>query len=127
MSRRHRKKKGKPTPSKPKRKGPPPSGSPDLYGEASALAEQGHLERASTLYRQLEQTTSDHRKRALIRNDLAVLSAVTGDAEAAVQGLEQALVLDSDCQPARVNLALLRQDLSFVSESPPAPHAPVVA
>ncbi len=48
--------------------------------------------------------------RALVDNDLAVLSAVGGDVAGAREHLAQAIARDTSCVPARHNLALLDAD-----------------
>ena len=72
------------------------------------------------MYAELQPTVADSRVRALIGNDLAVLDALAGDLDAARLGLEAPLALDAQCQPARLNLALLRAE-------PAAPGPPPIA
>jgi glycosyltransferase involved in cell wall biosynthesis len=123
MSRSKRNKKSKP----PRKKQPnhvAQTRPPDLFKEATRLAERGDLDRARALYQEAEKTTGDPQKRALIRNDLAVLAAVDGDTEAALGGFEAALDLDRECEAARLNLDLLREDLASASDDSPTPEAP---
>jgi glycosyltransferase involved in cell wall biosynthesis len=90
-----------------------------LYRQACGLAEQGQYEQARTLYQKLDGTAFDLVSRALVHNDLATLLAAEEDIEAACQEFEAALALDARCEPARINLDLLRQ------ESPPSrPETP---
>lgn len=80
------------------------------YGEASRLAAAGELTQARKSYEQLKADASDPKLRALVHNDLAVIAAAEGDPVGAVNGLRMALTLHSDCEPARLNLALLEVD-----------------
>ena len=85
---------------------------PREYRLARKLAARGRHDKARRLYARLEPSAAETRLRALIANDLAVLAAVGGDFEAARESLEAALAIDEGCQPARLNLALLRVELS---------------
>ena len=118
MSRR--KKVGAPKPCRPKAAG---NGLVEIYHRARELAGRGDCTEARRLYGVIGQTASDPPFQALLHNDLAVLDALGGDCEAALRGLEQALLLDPACKPARDNLALLQQDLPTAQPWPPA--APV--
>ena len=84
---------------------------PREYRLARKLAARGRHEKARKLYAKLEPSAAEPRLRALIANDLAVLAAVGGEFEVAFQGLEAALAIDEGCQPARLNIALLRAEL----------------
>ncbi|MBI3463244.1 MAG: glycosyltransferase [Planctomycetes bacterium] len=68
----------------------------------------------------LQDTTSDARLRALIKNDLAALDAAQGQIESAMKGFQMALALNPDCEPARLNLALLEADISLECRGQPA-------
>jgi glycosyltransferase involved in cell wall biosynthesis len=75
--------------------------------DANRLVEQGRFEESRTLYEKLQATAADVRVQALIGNDLAVLSTLEGDFEAASSGFQAAMALDPSCKAARTNLALL--------------------
>jgi hypothetical protein len=90
----------------------------DRYREAADLAVRGRHDAARTLYEQVEKSGADARTLALVRNDLAVLRAVDGDAPSALRDLEAALVLDQACEPARLNLTLLQEDLRSARQAP---------
>jgi glycosyltransferase involved in cell wall biosynthesis len=92
---------------------------PEAYHRACRLAADGSLDDARRLYAELRSTAAGPRLRALIGNDLAVLDALAGDLEAARRGLEAVVELDGACQPARLNLALLRAE-------PAGPDAPPI-
>ncbi|HUT93883.1 MAG TPA: glycosyltransferase family 4 protein [Thermoguttaceae bacterium] len=83
-------------------------GAPERYAEACRLALDGHYERARAIYRQLLKSTTDSRVRARIVSDLATLTRLDGDVEAACRGFRDALALDANCHTARANLALLQ-------------------
>jgi glycosyltransferase involved in cell wall biosynthesis len=121
MSKGKGKKKGKRSPGKQAREKGAPTPPANSYGRAVALAERGDLGRAREMFRELDEKAADPREKALVRNDLSVLLAVEGDAEGALRGFEAALELDGGCEPARLNLALMREDLAPVREVAPAP------
>lgn len=80
------------------------------YREACRLAEAGEYDAARRAYEHLAESVSDAKLRALIKNDLAALAAVGGDTDAARRGFAVVLAMDAECQPARLNLALLEAD-----------------
>jgi glycosyltransferase involved in cell wall biosynthesis len=86
----------------------PPARSQWRYDEACQLAEQGRHAEARRLYQDLDGPQLEGRLRSLVRNDLAALAAVSGDAEAARREFGAALDLDPACAPARANLALMQ-------------------
>jgi glycosyltransferase involved in cell wall biosynthesis len=92
------------------------AGLPTDYWRASRLVEQGQYDEARRLYTELDAAASaeadaDSRMRGLIRNDLAVLAAMEGRLEEARRGWQAALEVDHDCQPARLNDALIAAEL----------------
>ena len=93
---------------------------PRMYRRACRLAERGSPEAARRALQKLEPTAADPRLKALVANDLAVLTAMAGDLAAARRGLEAALSLDPACDPARRNLALLDGAASETTSAPPA-------
>jgi len=106
---------------------------PPDYRRACRLAVDGNDEEARRLYTELKSTSTEPRLRALVGNDLAALDAMAGDLDAARQGLEAALALDQTCEPARLNLDLLRTALALCegdaeresrTSDPPATHQP---
>jgi glycosyltransferase involved in cell wall biosynthesis len=76
------------------------------YEEAKELALGGQYAEAERLYDVLT-VTEDRRTAALVLNDRAALRAVEGDWAAARKAFAAAIQLDSDCAPARLNLAVL--------------------
>ncbi len=80
------------------------------YERACRLAAEGRHDAARALYEQLGQTADEAPLKALARNDLAALLALQGDIQAARQGFEAALALDTACTPAQENLALLDEE-----------------
>ena len=92
--------------------------SPRLYRRACRFAVQGRLEQARHLYATLGATATDTYYKALLANDLAVLLAVNGKAEAAHAGFRAALTIDPRCVPARINAILLYAE---AGTSPPLP------
>jgi tetratricopeptide (TPR) repeat protein len=95
-----------------------------LYRRASRLAERGEHEQARHLYESANEKTTDARLRALAQNDLACLAAANDDAQAAVDGFRGALEADPECEPARLNLALLEADLLEEEAEPTGPPPP---
>ena len=83
------------------------SGEQAKYHSACRLAEGGNRVESRRLYEKLQADASDGHLKALIQNDLAVLAAADGDVETARAGFEAALEMDSACEPARRNLAVL--------------------
>src|SRR2546426_4226364 len=81
------------------------------YEQARELAAEGKHRVARRMYERLLDSVSDGPLRALIKNDLAVLAAVRADTEFAYHGFRAAVALDRNCEPARLNLALLEADL----------------
>src|SRR5579871_5537007 len=79
----------------------------ELYDRACALAEKGDNEPARSLYGQVQKGATQVRLKALVRNDLAAMAACGGDMDAARKGVQEALGLDPDCEPAQANLGLL--------------------
>jgi glycosyltransferase involved in cell wall biosynthesis len=94
-----------------------------LYERARKLALAGDHGEARRVYEQVELAASDVSLKALTRNDLAVLAAVTGDVLLALQGLEAALALDEKCDLARQNLSLLQEE-PLVTQPTIKPAAP---
>jgi len=109
---RGRKKKPKKSPSRrsgrpaPNRHGSPPSFQTQ-YAHSLQLALAGQFDAARRAYEALPTSDIDARQLALVRNDVAVLDAVSGDTERADSGFRAALELDGGCQLARDNLACL--------------------
>jgi glycosyltransferase involved in cell wall biosynthesis len=110
MSKRHKKRKGKRPKESPLASEPalPTASAEELYDRACRLAERGEHERARAAYELLGES-GDGRLKALIRNDLAALSAVRGDLDEARAGFHAALAADLACAPARANLACLEE------------------
>src|SRR5262249_2175267 len=105
-----------------------PAPAPRLYERALALADKGELSEARRLYRQLERSLSSGKEKALVLNDLAALSAQTGDLASALQGFQTALQLDPACLTARANIELLETPQHGTSSAPsPAPPRPAAA
>src|SRR5262249_24652411 len=92
---------------------------------ACRLATDGRHDEARRRYEDLRQTAGDPHLQALIRNDLAVLAAVAGDATAAGQGFAGALALDASCEPARRNADFLHTSLAFTTPIVPPANQPV--
>jgi hypothetical protein len=82
-----------------------------LYAEASRLAAAGEIAQARKFYERLKADTADPRLRALVHNDLAAIAATDGDPDGAMNELRMALTIDPNCEPARLNLALLEVDV----------------
>lgn len=80
--------------------------SSDYQGIAS-LASQGDSGRLRAAYRRLLHHCTDQPIRALARNDMAVLDALSGDGARALAGVQVALELDPNCRVAHDNLASL--------------------
>jgi glycosyltransferase involved in cell wall biosynthesis len=96
------------------------------YEDACRRAEQGRYAEARRIYQDLDDPRVEGRLRALVRNDLAALAAVRGDAPVARRELEAALALDPACQPARANLALLQEEAAANAVPPAALAEPAV-
>ena len=77
------------------------------YRIACDLAAGGDHEQARAALTALAVTPTPPALRALVENDLAVLSALAGDAAAARGGFRTALALNPECSPARANLIAL--------------------
>lgn len=73
------------------------------YEQALTLAMSGHHAGARNLFKKLLGEADDAPSRALLSNDLAAVSAVSGRTEAARAGFEAALKLDSECDCAQLN------------------------
>jgi glycosyltransferase involved in cell wall biosynthesis len=99
-------------------KEPAEPGLPRPYRRACKLAEQGRYDEARRHYVQLEATSTDPRLKALVANDLAALSALDGDLDAARTAFQAALTLNSECEPARLNAALLQAELTPSTQQP---------
>jgi hypothetical protein len=82
---------------------------PRSYRRACRLAEQGHHDEARQRLVSLQANTPDARLKTLIASDLAVLLALAGDVFSARQSLRESLAAHPDCEPARLNLALLEE------------------
>jgi glycosyltransferase involved in cell wall biosynthesis len=89
---------------------------PRRYLEACRFAEQGQHELARQIYSKLARgaTNSKARLLALIQNDLAVLNALEGKLEEALQGCEKAVELDVGLLQARLNRDLLEAEISLL-------------
>jgi glycosyltransferase involved in cell wall biosynthesis len=107
-----RRKKSKSRKRQDKTQAKPELGIQVLYERASRCAEGGQLNEARRIYESLASTVSERRLKALLRNDQATLAALAGDRTAALQGFWEALVIDSQCEPARFNLTLLGDELA---------------
>lgn len=107
-----RKKSPKPKPKqrKPKKSAAPEFGLQEIYQRASEVAERGDLAEARRLYEVARTGVTDTKLKALICNDLATLSVLAGDFEAAKNGFKEALAIDAACEPARINLAMLETE-----------------
>jgi glycosyltransferase involved in cell wall biosynthesis len=75
------------------------------YQAALGLASRGEHTAAAEALSALDADGTPSSLRALVRNDLAVLAALSGDRSGA--GFRLALELDPDCAPARLNLLAL--------------------
>jgi glycosyltransferase involved in cell wall biosynthesis len=82
----------------------------DLYDHACRLAESGDVGEARRLYDIVGQTVKGPKLKALVTSDRAALAALEGETDSALQGFVAALAIDSDCEPARANLALLEAE-----------------
>jgi glycosyltransferase involved in cell wall biosynthesis len=87
----------------------------ELYARAVDCASRGDRREAHRLYAQLIETVTDPCLRALITNDQAVLLLQAGDAPAGVRRLQEAAAIDSGCEIARANLALMEADFPSAS------------
>jgi hypothetical protein len=74
------------------------------------LATIGDIVRARRVYERLKLDSPDPRLRAFVHNDLAALAAAGGNVAEALRGFQVALRLDPQCEPARINLAMLEVD-----------------
>jgi glycosyltransferase involved in cell wall biosynthesis len=88
------------------------------YDRACELAARGDCDAALKRYHALQKQASDPHLKALVINDIAALRAGRGELAAAKSGFELALAMDSDCQPARLNLSLVTVD--SVAQTPAA-------
>jgi len=114
----------------------PVSELPRRYRRACRFAERGRFDQARRIYAALEATATNPRLKALVVNDLAALAARDGDLNVARAGFRSALALDPECEPARLNDALLEAELASplgepiagdlaACVAPAAPHRPV--
>jgi glycosyltransferase involved in cell wall biosynthesis len=92
------------------------------YRAARELALRGEHRAARRALAALDDERAPAQFRALVRNDLAALSALEGDGGTAEAGFRSALALDPACGPARANLSLLGTDPR--AEGRPPAHAP---
>ena len=87
------------------------------YAEACGLATQGKNDEARRIYLELDAAPSgvegEVRLRALVRSDLAALSALEGRFDEALAGFRSALEIDPDCLMARLNRDLIETELSM--------------
>lgn len=79
----------------------------EAHQRAAALVEAGDYVAARKAYEALEPGIVEPALKALVRNDLAVLTAVAGDPLVALALFRDALALDGACEAARANLVLL--------------------
>jgi hypothetical protein len=89
------------------------------YRVASKLAASGQIDKARLEYERLKNDAVDSKLQALVHSDLAVISAADGDADRALSGFRIALKLDPECEPARLNLALLEVDRHIMRREVP--------
>ncbi|MFO0824981.1 MAG: glycosyltransferase [Gemmataceae bacterium] len=88
------------------------------YEQARELALAGeHVQAESILLTLIDEETPPQ-LRALLQNDLATLAVLAGDQAQARERLQQALKLNPECEPARVNLALLTETPEPTSPRP---------
>jgi glycosyltransferase involved in cell wall biosynthesis len=103
---------------------------PRDYRRATRLALEGRYVSARRVYEKLEvRETTNHSLRSLIRNDLAVLEVLAGSVESGYEHLQETVGLAVPCEPARLNLTLLRSTLDVgttASSSQIEPQAPPV-
>ena len=109
MSRRKKLKTPQSQPPLPK---PPPQptkvdGLRELYGRARELVQFKQFDEAQRLYDVLRPSVTEPHLKALLLNDVAVLQAVRGNLDDAVQTFTEAVAADPSYQSARENLALL--------------------
>jgi hypothetical protein len=97
-----------------------------LYEGACHYAAAGQTLEAQRIHTALAKDLPGRRSRALVRNDQAILAAVTDDPDAALQGLHEALTIDPQCEVARVNLTSL-EDQQAVGAPDHASRIPVEA
>jgi glycosyltransferase involved in cell wall biosynthesis len=88
------------------------------HRRASDLAIAGRYDDARLLLEQINGASGATRFRALVRNDLATLAALRGEAEVARSGFQAALELDAECMNAQANLKAI--------EESPLPSAPAI-
>lgn len=79
----------------------------EQYQHACHLAVEHHHDQARARLTELQNSVTDSKLAALVRNDLAVLAALSGDHDGARTGFLDALALHSDCAPAHANLNIL--------------------
>jgi glycosyltransferase involved in cell wall biosynthesis len=87
------------------------------YRGLCEMAVRGDHARTQQMYDLLLTRTSQVRLQALIANDQAALRALAGDTQAARNGFEAALRIDAQCEPARANLELLREQVPGLFET----------
>ena len=75
-----------------------------LYRDAQQAAQAGQGAEAHAAYEQLLEQVTGGRLRALVLSDLGTLATLRGNLRTATQYFESALVTDSDCRSARLNL-----------------------
>lgn len=93
---------------------PPDSRLYERYQEACELVLDGHHGEAKRLYTELE---SEPALAALAANDLAVLAALDGDLNRAVEGWRRASAIDPEALPPKLNQALIETE-NPLSRSP---------
>ena len=99
---------------------------PAPYREACRSAEQGSYDEARRFYTGLIDGDTEPRLKALLANDLAVLAAIEGRVDEALQGWEDAIDADETLLPARLNRDLIKAELALVRNGGPAGE-PIVA
>ncbi len=96
------------------------SGLPAQYREACRLFEQGRYDDARHIYATLIDGATEPRLKALVANDMAVLAAIEGRVDEALQGWEEAIDADENLLPARLNRDLINAELALGRTGGPA-------
>ena len=86
---------------------------PLRYREAWLLAEQARYDEARQIYAMLIDCDAEARLKALAANDLAVMAAIDGRIDEALQGWEQAIEADETLLPARLNRDLMNAEIAL--------------
>jgi glycosyltransferase involved in cell wall biosynthesis len=95
-----------------------------MYQRACGAVEKCQHREAKRLFEDMLILAPDARRKALVRNDLAALAAWAGEIDAAREGFQTALALDTACELARANLAMLAETVEPESDVSDAPATP---